>query len=224
MFKEVGRTLLYENVARQICDAVRKGELQPGAKLPPERELMQAFGVSRHSLREALKTLASQGILEIRPNSGTYVAGGAQRALAVNSLSAILRESEHPGLLEVRKVLEVEIARFAARRATPEHLAALRKSVDDFSAAVRRGEDGFEPDLCFHRTLAMATRNPAFLKVIDAFPNLIVQVEGLAEQSVRHHRLIYEAVRDRDEELAARRMKEHLETLEPYVGPIEAES
>src|SRR5690606_37378143 len=122
MFRDVGRTLLYESVVKQIIEAVRRGDLRPGMKLPPERELVQQFGVSRHSLREALKTLASQGILEIRPNSGTYIAGGAKHAFAVNSLSSILRKSDHPGLLEVRKVLEVEIARYAARRATPENL------------------------------------------------------------------------------------------------------
>lgn len=202
----------------QIKQLIIQGKLSPGDRLPSERELAAELGISRHSLREALKTLAVLGIVEIKANSGTFISAGAERSLALYNFSLLSRQGSHLSLLETRKALEVEIARLAARRATPADLDLLKQAVEEFEAAVRDRVDSAGPDLAFHRALAKATQNMIFLLIIDSLPTFVIRVPELEISSMTFHRQIYQAVKARNGDEAAELMAKHLESLEPYLG------
>ena len=216
MFREVRRTLLYEDVMEQIKQLIIQGKLSPGDRLPSERELAAELGISRHSLREALKTLAVLGIVEIKANSGNFYPRRRTLPRPLQFL-APLPARNHLSLLETRKALEVEVARLAARRATPADLDLLKQAVEEFEAAVRDRVDSAGPDLAFHRALAKATQNMIFLLIIDSLPTFVIRVPELEISSMTFHRQIYQAVKSRNGDEAAELMAKHLESLEPYL-------
>jgi GntR family transcriptional regulator, transcriptional repressor for pyruvate dehydrogenase complex len=155
------RERLYQEIVDQIQDQVVSGELRPGDRLPAERELAERFGVSRTAVREAIKSLAERGIIEVLVGRGTFVRSVPIEHV-VESMLLLLRErraaSAHVD--EVRALLDIEVARLAARHRTPEdveRLAAVLRTM----AEVRHSERGVaEADASFFDELARATGNP----------------------------------------------------------------
>src|SRR5579875_2422158 len=130
--RETSRSLA-GRIVDSIRDMVERGQLTPGERLPPERELAAQLRVSRTALREALHTLAALGLVEARHGRGIFVVGGALQATAQRlSLALGAREGEEEGvarirqLFEIRRVLEGAAAEWAAQRAQPEQIAELQ--------------------------------------------------------------------------------------------------
>src|SRR5215207_9902345 len=126
----------YEQIVRQIQEAIRDNALTEGDRLPTERELAETFGVSRSVVREAIKVLSAQGLVESRQGSGLFV-----RNRPIESVSRAIVLSVSPDLMSVerlfefRKLLEVDAARLAATRATPEQIAALERMLGGYRPA-----------------------------------------------------------------------------------------
>jgi GntR family transcriptional repressor for pyruvate dehydrogenase complex len=185
-------------------------------ELPSEAELGGRLGVSRTVLREALKHLQAQGLVVLAQGKRARVSAANPRA-TIESLDVLLRRSEGSllHLVEVRRPLEAEIVELAARRATPEALAAAEAAIDEQERAPTL-EGRIEADLKFHRALANAAGNPVFALLLDALAGLmrVSRQKSLGkygnEVPVSHHRRILAAVRRRDPEAARAALLDHL--------------
>ncbi len=219
MYKIVRSSRLYEQIVQQVEDSIVKGVLKPGDQLPPERELAQQFGVSRTAVREAVKALREKGLVEAYPGRGTFITDGTSYAIR-QSLDRMIKIGQTEGsgyLVEVREILEPEIAALAATRADDENLAAMREAVAVMDAA-RQDSDAFiEADLDFHLALAEAAANPLILTLIDSIVGLLREqrtriflVEGGPDRGQYHHKRVLEAVEHRDPIGAREAMKAHL--------------
>ncbi len=222
MFKPVKKTRVYEEIVVKVKHMIEKGRLHHGDQLPPERELAEVFSVSRSSVREALRSLETQGYLESRQGDGTYIARQPVESL-VNPLATVIF-SEKDGqmeLFEMRRLIEPQLAYLAAERATPEEIIMLGKALELQEKAFAAGESGTEVDKTFHYILAKAAKNKVILRIVDNIMDLLaesrdkyLQVEGRAEKSLARHREMLNAIRAGDKELAAQVMQEHLEDIE----------
>ncbi|HKD76899.1 MAG TPA: GntR family transcriptional regulator, partial [Ktedonobacterales bacterium] len=168
MYTPIQATKLFEQVAVQIEQQILLGGLRSGDRLPTERELAEQFHVSRTAVREALKTLAQKGLVDMRPGRGTIVIDGTSQALR-DSLGLVMRMSlsdRSHNLVEVREILEPEIAAMAAARATEQDIAALQAAVDVMDATLHDADAFIDADNQFHLMLARATQNALILILV----------------------------------------------------------
>ncbi len=211
-----GSDNLTNHLLASFKDLISRGALQPGEKLPPERELAQRFGVSRSSLRSALKVLDVMGVLTQRVGDGTYLSKSAGQALnrPLEFLVQLDRISAFE-LLETRLIVEPELAARAAERASGEEVAAIGTALDKMKSL--QGKRFIEADAEFHQAIFRAAGN----RLCDRIFGLIhrAMLDGIAltarlvadEHTLRNHRRIYNAIRKRDPEEARRTMRLHLE-------------
>jgi len=219
MYKVVQTLRLYEQIVQQIEDSILKGALQAGAQLPAERDLAHQFGVSRTSVREAMKTLREKGLVEAYAGRGTFVTNGSARSMR-QTLDRVMRGDPSEGavqLVEVREILEPEIAALAAQRSDEDARSAMRESIAVMDAARLDAEAFIEGDLDFHLALAEAAANPLILSLIDSIVSLLREqrmrtyyIEGGAERGQYHHKRIMEAIDHRDPQGAREAMRAHL--------------
>jgi GntR family transcriptional repressor for pyruvate dehydrogenase complex len=227
MYTPIARTKVFEQIVAQIEQRVLSGELRDGDHLGSERELAERFGASRTAVREALKTLAQKGLVDMRPGRGTIVIDGTSRAMR-HSLHLMMRvEHLHNpvNLVEVREILEPEIAALAAARATQEEIAALREAVALMDRALDDADTYIATDNDFHRTLAGATRNPLILALTDSIVGLlseqrklIFSVEGGPQRGQAHHKSLLDMVARRDADGARERMRAHMRQVRDDTG------
>jgi GntR family transcriptional repressor for pyruvate dehydrogenase complex len=223
----VKRTKIYAEVASQIQRLISEGRVKPGDRLPPERELAEIFGVSRTSVRDAIRVLEMQGLVEPRQGEGTLVrqdpADGVIATLA-DSLAA--SKGFTADLFDMRRILEPPLARVAALRATGEDIVALEEILDAQEVRVRADEVAIAEDTAFHYRLAQVSKNQVIPKVMDVIMDLLAEsrarsLQGIkrAEKSLEGHRQILEAVKHRDGQEAAERMRAHIEEIEVVLFP-----
>src|ERR1700726_1843958 len=132
VYKTVQTSRLYEQIVQQIEESILNGSLKTGEQLPAERELAQQFGVSRTAVREAVKALREKGLVEAHPGRGTFITNGSSHSIW-QSLDRMIRDGQPEAmvhLVEVREILEPEIASLAAARAEKDDLAAMREAVE----------------------------------------------------------------------------------------------
>lgn len=225
----VRKTKVYAEVAAQIQRLIADGRLKPGDKLPPERELAEVFGVSRSSVRDAIRVLEMQRLVEPRHGDGTVV-----REIPIDRLIRPLADALTASkdlvadLFDMRRMLEPPLARAAAFRATDEDIEALRQVVARQTERVKAGQIALEEDNEFHYLIATAAKNQVVLRTVDVLMELLrdsrvrsLQGHGRAEKSLDGHRRILEAIRRRDAEAAALAMRRHIEDIEATLFPAE---
>jgi GntR family transcriptional repressor for pyruvate dehydrogenase complex len=221
-FGTVTREAVPQQIVSRLLDLIQQRHLGPGDRLPAERELAATMGVSRSSLREALRALTVLGVCEMRHGTGTYVSS-LEPDLLVRPLSFVLSLSDggFDQLFEARKVVEPAIAALAARRindATLERLDALVTRAD----AVIENPDAFlVADVELHDVIRETAGNSIlgrFMESIHALGLASRQATGtrrkVREQSVKDHRAIVAALRERDGDAASDAMRHHLENVE----------
>lgn len=216
------RTRVYEEVASQIQRLIAEGKLQPGDRLPAERELAETFRVSRGSVRDAIRTLELMGMLEPRQGEGTVVRDLTPDSLVVPISHVLLRKRELVAeLLDVRKMLEPALAARAAQRASAEEIESLEAILRRQEEKTRRGEPTVEEDSEFHYAIALAARNGVVRKVLDVLMDLLresrarsLQVRGRPERSLAGHRRILAAIRRHAPRAAEAAVRRHLEEIE----------
>ncbi|MCL4459445.1 MAG: FadR family transcriptional regulator [Chloroflexi bacterium] len=225
----IKKTKISEDIALQIRDLIASGQLQPGDRLPPERELAEYFGVSRASVREAMRTLELLGLVESKHGDGTFIREGSIEGLA-QSLSSILltRQGVVVEIMDARKMLEPPLAMRAAERASADDLAELEQLLSTQEEKVARGESPVEEDSRFHYALARATGNRVILKLVDAMMELLHesrqhywQTPERAQRSLAGHRRILKALLAKDPKAAYRSMLDHLEEVETSIRQSE---
>ncbi len=218
---------LYEKIVDQIEGRILAGELKPGDHLPAERELAEQFRVSRTAVREAVKTLAEKGLVQVRPGRGTFVTNDTSEAVR-HSLGRMLKIGQPEGaryLVEVREIFEPETAALAAVRASEEQITALREAVAMMEDALDDGDTFIEGDLDFHLTLAEASQNALIPILIDSIVDLlreqrmaIFRVAGGPQRGQYHHQRILDAVSRHDPQAAREAMRAHLRQVREDTG------
>lgn len=221
LFQPVSSGRISTDIVEQVKDAIRRGELRPGDRLPPERDLTEQLGVSRVSVRDALRILEAHGLVEVRVGArgGAYVTApapqlvgeGISNMLMLASLSA--RE-----VTEMRHLFELALLPLVCQRATEDDLAALEEICDRSEAAFANGKHDVGLSTEFHTLLARATHNNAVSLIADSLrvPLLMSlrQAQRVApdmgQAGVLEHRAIVDAVRGRDAEKARQIMAAHL--------------
>jgi GntR family transcriptional regulator, transcriptional repressor for pyruvate dehydrogenase complex len=223
-FEVVRKNKVYEEVAQQIERLILK-KLQPGDKLPSERELAEMLKVSRSSIRDAIRGLELRGLVEPRQGAGTIVRETAAEPLANPFASALKRRKEMVSeLLDFRKMLEPPLAARAATHASADEISELEEILQRQEAKQSQGEPAVAEDAEFHYSVALASGNSVVLKVLDIIMDLLrdtrersLQVEGRPQKSLAGHRRILAAIKRHDAEGAKSAMRRHIEDVEEIV-------
>ena len=196
---------LAQVVAKQIRDSIIDTGMAAGEKLPTESTLMERHAVSRSTIREAMKILQAENIVEIRHGRGSFVA--ANTGLSKDPLGLSFADSTKllPDLMEVRLLMEPSIAEIAAVRRTVSDLQEMEKHLREMIETGRRGEDYHTCDFRFHISVAKATHNdvldrifPLILEGIETGYAQTVHIEGSFERAIDYHQRILEAIREQN--------------------------
>jgi GntR family transcriptional repressor for pyruvate dehydrogenase complex len=214
----VGKTLS-QAVTEAILDGIRAGEYRPGDRLPTEKELMAQYGVGRNVAREAVQALVAMGLVEVRPGRGGVVLGvDSSQAMDPSTVSALLLDNTVDDLNEFRRVIEVEIATCAAKRATDADLDAIRAELARYRAQFERGGPLAAAELTFHGAIAKSSHNAVYVHVLEALHELLSKAREMTEnidwardRSLAEHELIFAAIEARDPEAARDAMLRHME-------------
>jgi GntR family transcriptional repressor for pyruvate dehydrogenase complex len=215
---------VYTKVAEQLQARI-VNKLKPGDMLPPERELVQRFGVSRSSIRDAIRSLEAVGLLEPRQGVGTVVRHLPTDAVVTPVAKVLLQKRKLINeLLDVRMITEPPLAWRAALHATAEQIAELETILSRQEEKVRRGELATEEDSAFHYTIALAADNSVMLKLVHVLMDLLretrersLQVGGRPRKSLAGHRRILAALKQGDPAAAEAAMRRHLLEIEKIV-------
>lgn len=233
LFASVRRDHLWSSAAEQIRNLIESGRLPAGTRLPGERDLCQQFGISRVSLREAIRALESAGYVEVKPGRGTFVRDPAM--LHRESLASWLREHSDRvhKLFELRELIEPGLAALAARRRDPETELALRGTIEEMTFAAQRGDIpmAVAADAEFHRLLAHATANTIIDELMEQVMHVIgeerrasLQIPGQIERAIAGHEAILAAVSAGDAPGAEEAMRRHLRDAIRYIDQWLAEN
>lgn len=198
-------------------DLLASGALKPGERLPAERDLAVQFGVSRSSLRQALKVLESMGIVAQRVGHGTRLNSNAATILSEPFEFLVLIDGISIfELHEARMIVEPELAARAAERATVEHLTTLRKSIETMKRTGRDPARRTEQDLLFHSTIHLAAGNRVCERMFTSVNRAMMTSIRVTthrvpyQHTIAFHTPIYQAIHDRDPKAAREHMMAHL--------------
>jgi GntR family transcriptional repressor for pyruvate dehydrogenase complex len=218
MFEQLQHKRIYEEVVEMIVRRIRSGALAVGQKLPPERVLAEEMGVSRTSLREALRALESMGYIYSVTGGGNYV-NSVSIGHVLSPLSAMVAQDKKlaTDIIDVRLHLEIHMAILAARNATKQQLSQIYSTIIKMQSEVEEGGSGIQGDNQFHQEIARASQNKAFAIIVELIGELLAEsrkatlsIPGQPVKSIEDHILIFEAIRDRDEKRAGEAMLNHL--------------
>jgi GntR family transcriptional repressor for pyruvate dehydrogenase complex len=214
---------LRSGLADSLIAQIESGDLKPGQRLPTEQAIMEATGVSRTIVREALATLRAKGLIITRQGLGAFVSNDPKpRSFSIipNDLESI---DEVLSVLELRIGVEYEAAGLAALRRTPEDLVRMQDRLDALDRAIDEGGYGADEDFAFHRAILVATQNSYYSRLFDTFGTAMVPRQWArldkmtATERARHaagmrkeHHAIFNAIRDGNEAAARKALRNHL--------------
>jgi len=233
------RKKTYEIIVEKIEKFILNGKLNPGDKLPPERELASRFGVSRTSVREALQVLEISGSIEIRQGGGSFIKT-SEVQLVSDALSTTIIQAENNlvyEMLELRRALEVESVSLAAQRATSADLEKIRQSLEQMVVSGKDAEAGVQADLHFHLQIVYATHNQLLINLVQTLTERMEDTiratrkhrfsdDSRYEDTFEEHKEIYIAIASGDSREAKKLMEEHItrvrrELSESYLPSLE---
>lgn len=214
---------LFESIYEQMISLILRGEWEEGQRLPGEETLSKQFGVSRNSLRTAIKVLHASEILESKPGLGTFVCDDALRKIRDSQLaSRIQGDHDYDDILDARFILEKETAYLAAKRRTPEDLEELERIHDEYELAVERREVEKYVVLGsqFHLQIVRMAHNPPLTSMYESlqcgineekttYMNTTEYFHEVYEMYLNRHHALIQALKDQDGELARTLMEEH---------------
>ncbi len=233
MFREVQQSKFSLDIISQIREAILTGALNPGDRLPSEKELVAEFGVSRQTLREAIRALEVMGFLEVRKGvGGGPVVLEVEMKTARESIENFLyfQNVSIRHLSEVRKVFEPYLAQLAAERLTSEELENLAGCHRASTGAKTPGASTYRQEIAFHRLIAQASGNPVFVLIQD-FVNTVLDDskrhlrpgQDFSAEVLAAHDRILDALRARDPERAASEMHRHVCDVERSLEDLRRE-
>jgi GntR family transcriptional repressor for pyruvate dehydrogenase complex len=210
---------LTDQAILKIKDMILAGELKPGDRLPPEKELSESLGLSRSSLREAVKALEIVHVLDVRRGDGTYVTSLRPEVLlgAMSFFADIHQDSSVLELFAVRRILEPAAGAMAAARATPVDIARLRSLLAEVGDGTSV-DDLVANDLVFHRTICQLSGNAYLTGLLDTLSGSTLRArvwrglteEGSVDRTLTEHRAIVDALESGDAELVSAQVAVHV--------------
>ncbi len=214
---------LAQHIVDEIIGKMRDKTLQSGDKLPSETAMMHEYRVSRTVVREALTRLQISGLAETRHGVGTFITTAGEAYFSLSQYASPGNIRDIISIVEFRISLETEAAALAALRASPEHLAAMRDALDDFTRQVDQRSLAMEADKAFHMSIARATGNKyfeeSFRHLGEIFPRARLftarfareqDTESFLRRVNREHTTIVDAIAGKDQESARAAMRVHL--------------
>jgi len=226
LFEQVETHKIYVKVIEQVLHLIRSGVLKCGDQLPSENELTGQLGVSRSSVREALRALEVLGVIESKTGVGRFVREDTPHEAVFDILNELAEEGSPWEIMEARLAVEPGVAFLAARRRTEQQLRQMDQIVDVQSKQVETGADPMQSDLEFHLLLAAASGNQVLgdcsrliatrmqHRFWQAIKRASLSVPGHATTYLEQHRQIRDAIRNQDAEGARAAMRLHLETVD----------
>jgi GntR family transcriptional repressor for pyruvate dehydrogenase complex len=219
--KPVEKVLVSDGILEQLRELITSGELSPGQRLPPELEMANQLSVSRASLREALNALVHLGYLD-RRQKRVYVASETQwRTMLVFPLTRSPEELSIAEMIEVRKMVEPQLAALAAKRAQPEDLQSLEECLETMKARADNSEAFIASDYQFHLCIAKAAKNSLMASFVEKVQDvlrhniaLVVRKSPISKRSLRFHEEIVKAIKGGDASRSRRIMEAHIKNIE----------
>lgn len=225
MIEPVKRLNVTDSIVTQIKDLVLQGKLNEGDKLPPERELMNLFGVGRPSLREALKVLEAQGLIE-KTQKGTIITGNHDKFFSDSLMFQLYFSSaQWQDIFEARRFLEKELTYLASTRANSEDFDEIEQTIVDMEVSVRENNqtEYVRSNLEFHKKIAKASKNLVLFNLYESINNLVkhtqesgVTVLGVMNESLNYHKAIFKAMKESNAERASELMVQHINSVQGY--------
>lgn len=217
---------MYEIIAEQIKQQIISGALQPGERLPTSKELSERYQVGRSTVREALSALEIMGLIETRQGEGSTVKSFNSEDVGMPDFQQFLVSKETVfELMEARKSLELSNAGLAAQKRTEEDLKNLQDNLNRMELSIINEEDTEKWDMLFHLILAQATHNSIMVRLLETISDPMNKAMKeirritfnnpiLSKRVLKEHRLVYQAIVDKNPSLAQQMMSEHLEHFE----------
>jgi GntR family transcriptional regulator, transcriptional repressor for pyruvate dehydrogenase complex len=221
---------LTDRAIAQIQELIRSGELPPGSRLPPEQELAAQLGLSRNSMREAVKALELIRVLDVRRGDGTFVTS-LEPHLLLDGLGfaiELVQDGSVLEVLEVRRMLEPLATGLAAEQIDNAALRELAGHLDEMEAAGDDSERQIKYDAAFHSTIYSATANQTLLSILDGLSSRTLRARiwrgvieaGATYETLREHQAIYAALVAHDRPLAEASALVHVSTSERWLRGI----
>jgi GntR family transcriptional repressor for pyruvate dehydrogenase complex len=219
VFEQFKRSNISDLAMSSLLDLIRRRVLKPGDRLPSQRDLVNRMGVSQTAVREALRSLASIGVIEVHPGRGAFVSSISPDMLVrPESFFFLLQRESLLQAIEVRRILEVEAIALASERATDEDLADLKAALDRIETGLRSDEKPFQQSPYFHVAIAKATHNMILANMVESFAKLMMEgaqviaanAPDSKEKEYSSHALLFDAILKKDPENARNCMREHL--------------
>jgi GntR family transcriptional regulator, sialic acid-inducible nan operon repressor len=220
----IRRPKLYEEVASRVEAMIHSGRFATGDQLPSEREIMQALGVGRSAVREAMLSLQKMGLVAVRSGERARVTAPTPtvlvRELAGAARFLLMEEGGVRQFQEARMLFEIGLARLAAQRATDDDVGSLKRALERNRACMGDVAQFMRSDVEFHFAIATIARNPIFNALHDAVVEWLVeqretsgQGPSAAEDAYAAHESIFHAIAAHDAAAAERAMEEHLQQV-----------
>jgi GntR family transcriptional repressor for pyruvate dehydrogenase complex len=210
---------VYDNIFEELQQRIRQGDWLPGDRIPSITQLAKELQVGAGTIREALRSLQSIGMIKIEHGSGVYVTG-ARPSTGLSSHFQNVGDGLLLALAETRRILEPELASLAAERGTDEELADIEGLVSKMEEEQKHGNDFAELDVLFHRQIAKAARNPILYQTMEGVSDLFLESRrailldpNAVLRALRYHALIAEALRLRNASQARLLMQGHMNSM-----------
>lgn len=224
-FTTIERRSIWQDVAGQISRMIEASRFAAGEKLPSEREMCAQFGISRISLREALRALERQGYIDVQAGRGAYVRSPAERSQHVLQTWIGMADDNVGMVFELRKLFEPNLAALAARSIDGENVVRLRQAVEDLRRNLDDPGKAIVADADFHRVLGESTGNP----LIESLVHFVMTATGTersvtlkslegVKQALLGHERILDRIEARDEAGARVAMEDHLADAVRFAG------
>jgi GntR family transcriptional repressor for pyruvate dehydrogenase complex len=224
MFKSAKSNRISKNIVQQIRAAIFKGELKPGDRLPPEKELAEHFDVSKASLREAFRALEALGFLEVRQGmSGGAFVREVDLETARDTLSNYLffQNPSIEDFTQLRRMIEPHVCELAAQKISAQQLSDIEANLIETKHSLDSGSFSYEIDIDFHRKIASIINNSPIYLIVDSMQSALVNIKHLLQPdrdfSVKvyfAHRRILDALSERDPEKSRVEMLRHINEVE----------
>jgi GntR family transcriptional regulator, transcriptional repressor for pyruvate dehydrogenase complex len=222
--RPVRKTRAYEEIVRQVRTLTERELLKPGDRLPSERELAEQFQVSRVTVRQALSVLQAMGLIDSRVGDGTFAGASANPVVTVLAPMLSPPKSTLLEQLELRRLIEPEVARLAAERATDAQIDEMRRSITLQVQKLVEGVSFVEEDSALHLTIARSSQNSLLVRMIESIHELLrgsreesLRARTTMERSLAGHRRIIDAIARHDPAAARRAMLRHVLDVESMI-------
>jgi GntR family transcriptional repressor for pyruvate dehydrogenase complex len=230
LLKSIKRLNINDLVVEEMLIMLEERKLQPGDRLPGERQLAQDLGVSRHSLREALKKLEVMGLVSIQQGKGTFIREAPSESFSqVLSSMAILGDFSAKEIMEIRECLEIYSVGLAIKRATPSDIEELQARCKAMENNISKDElDTFHDDLNFHLLIVKFTYNQLLWQVVNGLKDILYGImkilhgdKTIIQRAIMDHKKICSAFEARDVPQGIKYMKRHLGDVENHLVAIQ---